>query len=238
MNTAPVMPGPEALARMELFLGLAPPDLAEAMACARLRSLPKDTTVFLQGETAERCHALLAGRVRIAQADEDGAQMVVRFVGPGEMFGTVALFTDRRYPAEATTVLDAVEISWTEAALLGLIERHPRIALNIVRVVGTRLQDVQERLRELATQRVERRIAHVLLRLAVQAGHANVEGTTIDFPLSRRDVAEMCGATLHTASRIMTRWEKEGLLTTSRQRVTIRDLARIRAIAEDPPPAL
>lgn len=234
MSTESVTLAPEALAGMELFLGLLPSALAEVMACARVRHRAKHTTVFVQGEAAERCHALIKGRVRITQSDADGAQMVVRFIGPGEMFGTVALFTDREYPAEAMTVVDSIEISWPEAALLDLIGRHPQIALNIVKIVGARLREVQERLRELATQRVERRIAHVLLRLAAQAGQAAGDGTTIDFPLTRKDVAEMCGTTLHTASRVLTAWEKAELITTSRQRVTIRKLAEIRRRAEDP----
>jgi CRP-like cAMP-binding protein len=225
--------GPDALVGLDLFQSLSPSALAEAIDCARVRRLAKDTTVFVQGQTAERCHALIDGRVRITQSDEDGAQLVVRFIGSGEMFGTVALFTDRRYPAEAVAVLDSIEISWTEASLLNLIGRHPQIAINIVKIVGARLREVQERLRELATQRVERRIARVLLRLAHQVSQTTDNGTTIDFPLTRRDVAEMCGATLRTVSRTLTAWEKAGLIATKRQRVTIRKLAEIRRMAED-----
>ena len=225
---------PEALAGMELFIGLAPPALAEVAARARLSHLAKNATVFEQGQLADRCHALINGRVRITQSDQDGAQLVVRFVGPGEMFGTVALFTDRAYPAEAVAVTDSIEISWTETALLDLIARHPQIAVNILKVVGARLREVQERLRELATQRVERRIAHVLLRLAARAGQMAGPGTLIDFPVTRKDVAEMCGATLHTVSRILTAWEKAGLLATDHRRITIRDPAALQRIAEDP----
>jgi CRP-like cAMP-binding protein len=235
MSTESATLAPEALAGMELFLGLPPSALAAVMACARVRHLAKDTTVFRQGDPAERCHALIEGRVRITQSNDDGAQLVVRFIGRGEIFGTVALFTDHKYPAEAVTVVGSIEISWTEAALLDLTGRYPQIALNIVKIVGSRLREVQERLRELATQRVECRIAHVLLRLAAQAGQAAGDGTTIDFPLTRKDVAEMCGATLHTASRILTAWEKAELITTRRQSVTIRKLAEIRRIAGDPP---
>ena len=203
------------------------------MACARVRRLAKDSIVFGQGQTAERCHALIDGRVRITQSDEDGAQLVVRFIGAREMFGTVALFTDRRYPAEAVTVVDSTEISWTEAALRKLIGLYPQIAINIVEIVGMRLKEVQERLRELATQRVERRIARVLLRLAHQVSRASDDGTTIDFPLTRRDVAEMCGTTLHTVSRTLTAWEKAGVIASRRQRVTIRKLADMQRMAED-----
>jgi CRP/FNR family transcriptional regulator, nitrogen oxide reductase regulator len=231
--TAPLTAG--SLDGTELFLGLAPAALAEVMARARVRRLAKETTIFLQGAPADGCHVLLEGRVRIAQSDEDGAQLVVRFIGPGEMFGTMALFTDREYPAEAVAVVDSLEISWPEPALLELIGRYPQIALNIVRIVGARLREVQERLRELATQRVERRIAHVLLRLADQAGARTGAGTKIDFPLTRKDVAEMCGTTLHTVSRVLTAWEKAGLIVTNQQRVTIHAPAEIQRIADDPP---
>jgi CRP-like cAMP-binding protein len=231
MNDEAPIHRPEPLAEMELFLDLPRSALTEAMARARIRRLPKDTVVFAQGQKAEHCHALLDGRVRIVQSDEDGAQLVVRFIGPGEMFGTMGLFTDRTYPAEAVAVLDSAEISWTEAALLELIERHPRIALNLVRIVGVRLREAQERLREVSTQRAERRIANILMRLAKTKGHVQDVGATIDFPLTRKDIAEMCGTTLHTVSRILSAWEKAGLVVSTRQRVTIRRMPEITKIA-------
>src|SRR5690348_613733 len=104
------LPALPVLARMELFEGLSPEALAEVAACARVRRLGRDTVVFSQGDIAAACHVLLEGRVRITQSDEEGAELLVRFIGPGEMFGTVALFTDRRYPAEAVTATDSVAI--------------------------------------------------------------------------------------------------------------------------------
>jgi CRP-like cAMP-binding protein len=87
--------------------------------------------------------------------------------------------------------------------------------------------------RELATQRAERRVAHVVLRLARQAGHSTVDGTAIEFPLRRKDLADIAGTTLHTASRILTGWEKAGLLTSHNRHLTIRNTSEIRRIAED-----
>lgn len=232
MDPAPAKPAPDALAAIELFRDLPFAALAEALHRGTIRRLARDTVVFVQGEAATCCHALVEGRVRISQSDEAGAQLLVRFIGPGEMFGTMALFTDRQYPAEAVAVLDSLEMSWLEADLLELIGKYPRIALNIVHIVGARLREVQERLRELASQRVERRIAHVLLRLTAQASQFH-DGAAIDFPLTRRDVAAMCGTTLHTVSRILTAWEKAGLIASRRQRITICDFTGLRHIAED-----
>lgn len=224
---------PDILAAMELFVGLAGPALGDVVASARLRPLPRDTRIFEQGEPAERVHALVEGGVRITQSGRDGGEAVMRFIGPGEMFGTVALFTDRLYPAEAVTLDDSLEISWSEADLHALIGRHPRIAINLLGIVGRRLAEAQDRIRELSTQRVERRIAHALLRLADQAGQDGARGTTIPFPLTRKDLAAVAGTTLHTASRILTAWEKAGIVATDRQHVTLRQPAEVQRIADE-----
>lgn len=221
------------LGKTELFHGLSQSVLKSVAAVARVRRLPKGLRIFAQGDAGVRAHAVIEGGVRIAQSGSDGAQVVVRFIGPGEMFGTVSLFTDGRYPADAVTIGETLEASWSEAELLDLMNRYPQIAINVIRIIGKRLQEVQDRVREVATQRAERRIAHAVLRLAHQAGHSTEDGTVIVFPLRRKDVADIAGTTLHTASRILTVWEKAGLLTSHDQRLTLRDPSAIGRIAED-----
>src|SRR5690606_35823177 len=114
-----------------------------------------------------------------------------------------------------------------------LIRRHPEIAINMLRIIGKRLMEAQDRMRELSTQPAPRRIAHAILRLARQAGHDTGEGRAIEFPLRRKDVADMSGTTLHTVSRVLTAWEKAGILTSHNRRLTLRLPAEILRIAED-----
>ncbi len=232
------MPGdsqlsPQVLAATDLFGGL-PVFALEAVArAARQRSVAGGARIFSQGDENVRAHIVIAGRVRIAQAGSDGAQVVVRFIGPGEMFGTVALFTDHLYPADATAVGETLVASWGEAELLELMARYPRITVNAVRIVGKRLQEAQERMRELATQPAERRVAHALIRLARQCGQKEAGSTTIGIPLRRKDVADVAGTTLYTASRILAGWEKAGLLVSRHRRLTIRNHPALLRIAED-----
>ncbi|MEE3627743.1 Crp/Fnr family transcriptional regulator [Nitrospirillum sp. BR 11752] len=227
---------PQALAGMELFRDLDTGALAEVMAAALIRTVPRHTPLFHQGDPAQHCHALLSGGVRISQTNAAGAQVALRFIGAGEMFGSVPLFTDRLYPADAETVADSVEIRWTEAALRQLISRHPAIALNLVTVIGRRLMEVQDRLREVTTGRVEQRLARALLRLAARS-KASDAGTALAFPLTRKDLAELSGTTLHTASRTLAAWEKRGWLSSGgpqgRSRITVHDLAALTAMAEE-----
>jgi CRP-like cAMP-binding protein len=117
------------------------------------------------------------------------------------------------------------------------MEQHSRLALNGLRLVAGRFQDLQDRYRELSTERVERRIARVLLRLARQTGQRTERGVLIDLPLSRQDLGEMTGTTLYTVSRTLSGWEQQGLIETGRERIVIRNPHSLVSIAEDLPSA-
>ncbi len=221
------------LTAMEIFAGLPQPALRRIAASGRVRRLAAQTRVFSQGNAPARAHVVIDGAVRILQTGRDGEQALMRFIAPGEMFGAVALFTDGRYPADAVTMVETLEVSWSEPELLALTRCYPDLAINALRIVGRRLQEVQNRVRELATQSAERRIAHALVRLARQGGHDTPNGTRIAFPLRRKDVADISGTTLYTASRILTSWEKTGLLQNEHRHLTLLEPGRLLCIAED-----
>jgi CRP-like cAMP-binding protein len=224
------LPASGAIAAIALLNALPADVLDEAAATARVRRLARDVRIFDQGEPAGRAHALLSGCVRISQAGSDGEEILVRLIGPGEIFGCVPILTDGLYPADATVMADAVEVSWDPADLLALMQRHSAVALNMVAILGKRIGETQERLRELATQSADRRVAHTLLRLMKQAGRSADGGIRIDFPLRRKDIADIAGTTLHTASRILAGWERRGLLVSHNQHLMLpapKELGRI-----------
>ena len=132
---------PQVLATMELFVELPAASLAEVAACARVRRVERDVRIFNQGDGGVRAHAVIEGGVRIAQSGSDGAQVIVRFIGPGEMFSTVSLFTEGRYPADAVALAKTLEASWSEAKLLELMGRYPQIAVNVIRHIGQDQRD-------------------------------------------------------------------------------------------------
>jgi CRP/FNR family transcriptional regulator, nitrogen oxide reductase regulator len=220
------------IAGLPAFQGFPPADLAQVLAEARPARFAKGAAIFGQGAPAGNFFLLLHGRVRAYRLTPDGQQLVVRFVGPGEMFGIAMAIGSPTYPANAMAVVDSVALVWPAAAWKGLVTRFPTLAINTMHTVGGRLQEAHTRLAGMATQEVARRVAHTLLGLAREAGREVEAGVLIDFPITRQDIAEMAGTTLHTVSRILSAWEQEGLVESGRQRVLLRDLERIRAIAE------
>lgn len=215
-----------------MFEGLTPEQLDDIVSEAQSLRYAKGTDVFHQDQPAEFFYLLLHGHLRVYKLTPDGQQVVVRYISPGEIFGVAMALGRTTYPATATAVVDSVSLVWPSAIWPRLSQRYPALVANTLRTVGGRLQDAQTRVVEMSTEQVERRIAHALLRLAQQSGRKVEAGIQIDFPISRQDVAEMTGATLHTVSRVLSAWEERGLVESGRQRITLRDPHRIFMLAE------
>lgn len=226
-------PDVHALASIELFRGVPERALHRIAAAARIRRLPRRARIFSQGDGDVRAHAVLEGAVNIVQSGSDGTQVVMRIASPGQIFGTVALFTDRRYPADAITMCETVEASWSETDFQDLLGAFPDIAVSLIRIVGRRLQEMQERVRELVTGSAERRIAMTMLRLAAQTGSRTSAGIAIGVPLRRKDLADIAGTTLHTASRVLSAWERAGIVARHQRILTVLRSSELRAIIED-----
>jgi CRP/FNR family transcriptional regulator, nitrogen oxide reductase regulator len=220
------------VAELPLFAGLAPDALDDILVEARAVHHAKNSVVFEEGGDANSFFVLVHGHVRATKTTPDGQQVVVRYVVPGEVFGVAMAIGLARYPATATAVDDSVVLVWPAAIWPRLVEKYPALATNALQTVGSRLQDTHTRVVEMSTEQVERRIAHALLRLAEQAGRKVEAGVEIDFPISRQDIAEMTGTTLHTVSRILSAWEQQGLVEGGRQRIVIRNPGKLLTLAE------
>ncbi|HKP53744.1 MAG TPA: Crp/Fnr family transcriptional regulator [Chloroflexia bacterium] len=218
-----------------LFAGLDDAALNVVAGAARLRRVKDGSYFFHQGEPATVLYVLTEGRVKFTQVTPEGYGVLLRVIGPGETFGAVAALGDADHPASAQATGECAALGWESETISDLMERFPRLALNALRFLAGRLKEFQDRYRELATQRVERRIAHALLRLARQVGRQTEGGTLIDLTLSRQDIAEMSGTTLFTVSRTLSGWEGAGIIKSGRERVLILKEETLRGIAEDLP---
>jgi CRP-like cAMP-binding protein len=223
------------LTTLPAFEGLTGTDLQELLQRARVQKLDKGAALFEQGDEANRFFVLADGRLKVTQVTPDGHQVVVRYIGPGEMFGCVAVTGQQAYPGTASAAVDSTIVAWSASEAAALVERHPKFGAHILRMMSGRVQEAHARVREMATERVERRVARALLRLAREAGKRTEAGVEIAMPLSRQDVAEMTGTTLYTVSRLLSAWEQEGLVDAGRQRVVIKKAHALVKIAEDLP---
>lgn len=221
------------LETLPVFQGLTGDEIRGLLQHARVQRLKKGAALFEQGDDASNFFALAEGRLKVTQVTPDGHQVVVRYIGPGEMFGCVAVTGQPAYPGTASAALDSVVVAWSAAEASALVEKYPKFGAHILRTMSGRVQDAHARIREMATERVERRVARALLRLARETGKRTEAGIEIGMQISRQDVAEMTGTTLYTVSRLLSAWESEGLVEAGRQRVVIKKPHALVKIAED-----
>ncbi len=215
-----------------MFAGLDTGALQAVVSAGAVRRLSAGVRIFAQGDPGVTGHSLLEGRIKIVQTRLDGSQSVLRFIGPGEMYGTVAALMNQAFPADAVAVVDSVEVWWSIPALRQLIRKYPEIGLRSTAAAGTRLLDLQSRMGELTSERVEQRIARTLLRLMEKAGRPTDGGIEIDFPITRQDLAEMAGSTLHTVSRTLAALDQRGVTGSTRRRIIVRDPRALGHLAE------
>lgn len=222
--------------QISLFDGLGEADLEAVARAAWQQSIGAGSFFFYQGDRASTLYVLTEGRVRLSQVTPDGHQVIMRFIGPGEGFAIIAALSNMRYPVSAEAVDDSTALTWDGDAIARLIENQcPRLGVNAMNLLASRVREFQDRIRELSTERVERRIARTLLRLARQTGRKVEAGILLDLPLSRQDLAEMAGTTIYTVSRTLSGWEQAGLIETGRERVLICSPHDLVVIAEDLP---
>ncbi len=223
------------LAGCPLFETLAEDVLDEVAARGSRAEIGRHDIVFLEGDAAETFLLVLSGRLKLIQTSAEGQEVIVRYVGPGEMCAVVALFPGNSYPVTAEAVEETGIIRWGRTRMEELFEKHPPLALNAMRLLSERMREVTSRLRELSTEKVARRVARALLRLARKTGKLVEGGVLLDLPLSREDLAARTGTTLFTVSRLLAEWEREGIVETGRERVIITHPHALVTIAEDLP---
>lgn len=221
------------IAGLPQFQGLAPEDLDRVLLRARSARYAKDTTIFDQDEEAENFFLLLSGHIRVVRTSPEGHQVIARYINEGELFGIAIAMGRKTFPASAVAAVDCVALSWPNSAWPEFQERFPSFGASTYETIGTRLQETQEQVMEISTAQVEQRVANALLKLVKQSGRKTADGIEIDFPISRQDIAEMTGTTLHTVSRLLSGWENDGIVHSGRQKVTVTDPHGLMLIAEN-----
>jgi len=210
-----------------IFSSLSDDELSELAGLAVDRSLTSDEFVFWDGDAPEWFYIVAEGKVKVLKHSSSGKEFIIAFFGPGEMFGEVAVFENTPYPASSQAVTEAKVVGIKKEDFLSFLVNHPQVALRIISVLGGRLRDAQGRLRDLAGERVEQRLASVLLMLSAKLGPT--------LPFTRQEIADMVGTATETVIRVMSTLKDRGIIRSVRGEVIILDEQKLRLLSEGPP---
>jgi CRP-like cAMP-binding protein len=223
---------PQELRKVSVFQNATDDDLKLIAQHSIERSVEEGEFFFFQGDPAIYFYVLISGRAKLMQTNPAGQQVNLRTINEWQMFGALGAVRDNAtYPATAQAMENSTALAVKSDYLRELMQTRPYLSFDLMKLMTTYIQEMQERYRELATEKVERRIARALLRLAAQMG-VKVDGG-IELAFTRQDLAEMSGTTLYTVSRVLSEWERQGLVEAGRERVVIRNPHGVVSIAEE-----
>ena len=197
-------------------------DLGLILANSLQRAIEEGAYLFLQGDPADHFYVLTEGQVKLVQGNPRGQQVILRTVYPWQLFGALGIArAEARYPVSAQAMQDSAALAIRSDFYRKMAVQRPYLSMELMQVMTTYVQEMQSRYRELATERVEQRIAMAVLRLASQLGTRDGAEGDVELNLSRQELAELSGTTIFTVSRVLSDWERRGVVRTGRERISI-----------------
>ena len=220
------------LTKIPPFSRLSPAEIGEILDLSTQKTWSEGDTVFSQGASADSFYLLLDGSIRVVRLTPSGDRIVPLHIPAGELFGIAPALGLEAYPADAVAAVDCVTLCWLSRHWSEFVSRYDGFGFETWRTIGARMNELHDRIDELSTQAVEQRVAAVVLRLVRQYGRTVEEGIEITFPITRATISDMTGTTLHTVSRLLSAWEKQGIVASKRKHITVTDPHRMVMIAD------
>jgi CRP-like cAMP-binding protein len=214
-----------------LFTGLTEQQCMEIASCARARTFARDELLFMQGQPVRNLVLIQTGSVKLTQLSSNGNEVILWMRGTGDAVGEQTETEACSHTCSARALEQCRALTWEYARLQHLVAEYPQIRRNINQILSSRLSELEERFREVATEKVAKRLALTLLRLLKQIGKHSQGG--IQVSLSREELAQMTGTTLFTISRILSKWSEEGFVVPRREAVVVRDPKRLGEVGDE-----
>jgi len=225
---------PDAPPRSHTFDGLSDDVIQYALKHARTITARRGESITHQGERATHIYVVREGYAKMVSTSEEGHDILIGIVGPRDAFGHAAMADQpRTYLVTSTALTPMTAASWDREKALAIAQEYPAVHKRIDAQVIRNLEAVLGRLHTVTEGRVSQRLARALLELAERHGTPDAMGIMIAPPMTRQDLAAIVGTTLFTASRLLSDWEDQGLVESSRARVCLRSVEGLRLLATE-----
>lgn len=198
------------LQSFSLFRGLSNDELRYLATEARRRRFRAGEMIIYQGEPGSACHILIRGRVRVFLIGEDGRELAVRILGPGEIVGEMALFEDLPRSANVEALEETQTLELQREALLRCLRKSSGLALSLLRALSARLRSTTEEAEGLASLTVPERLTRRLRQLAEWSGTPAPDGVRIVPPMTQQELAALIGTSRESVNRALVRLRRQG----------------------------
>jgi CRP/FNR family transcriptional regulator, nitrogen oxide reductase regulator len=220
----------EAVQHFPLFSNIPNAECREIVSAAHEREFLRRQTIFLEGDPVRHIILLTSGCAKTLQCGQNGSEVILRLSGPGDLVGTISTCMPGQHCSMARTMSASTALVWDFNSFEAATERFPILRRNAVQILSKRLHEMEERYREISTEKVAGRLSHQLVRLLNQVGR-EVDGA-VEICLSREELAQLTGTTLFTVSRLLSDWDERGIVSTRREAVSVHNMKALRELGE------
>jgi CRP/FNR family cyclic AMP-dependent transcriptional regulator len=207
------------LRKISLFSGLEPAVLQGIASLAVTKSYPKNAIIINEGDETNTLYMIISGKVKAYLSNEDGKEVILNMMGPGEHFGELALLDPAPRSASIMTMQASKFSILSKDDFDQCLEQHPEMSKSIIAELTRAVRRLTDNVRSLALMDVYGRIAHTLLEMAVEENGVKI----IKEKLTHQDIARLVGSSREMVSRIMKDLVNGGYITTKDKQIIIND---------------
>ena len=233
----PAVPGRNEVDRREalvrhspLFSEIPGTECREILSAAHEKCFSRRETLFLEGDPVRQVILLTSGIAKVVQFGQNGSEVILALRGPGDVVGTMGLRSENRHCAMAQTLAAATALVWDATVFEAISRRYLTLRTNITYILCQQLHELEQRFREISTEKVSVLLSHQLVRLLNQVGHR--ANGRVEIRLSREELAQLTGTTLFTVSRLLSDWNERGIVTTRREAVSVNNFQALAQLGE------
>jgi CRP/FNR family transcriptional regulator len=217
----------ELLRSVPLFSDLEGEELERFSRVAVPRAFPAATRVFHEGDHSDACYIVRTGSFRVTREHSDGRAITLATLGPGDIFGELAMLDGEVRSASVESLEDSELLALPANEVRALLARHPEITVKLVAALVRRLRTANERISRQSFQTVPSRVAGVLTQLVAEEGPTR-EGGEVTIRMNQADLAQLAGTSRESVSRFLADLERAGVVRPGRGRVTVLNPGKLR----------
>ena len=219
--------------RSDIFSVMSHDEMERLASLSTMCEFKKGAAIYLLDEPSEHVYLLKEGTIKISRLGQDGQEIILDIIAPGEIFGEMALLGEDSRTTMAEAAEDSLICSIRKSDFFNFFSAGNDLAFKVLKLVGLKRVEIETRLEELAYCTVSERIASLLLRMAKRHGVKEERGVKIRPRLTHRDIAFLVGATRETVTEQLNEMKAKGLIDTSFMSITIRDLESLRKLTSE-----
>ena len=213
----------ELFRQVPLFSGLEDEDLDSLISVATRKKYPKDAVVFFEHDLGDALFMILAGRVKVTILSDDGREIILAMLSDNDFFGEMSLLDNEPRSATAIAIQETEMVVLHQRDFLSIVEKRPRVAINLLAVLSSRLRKANQQIGNLALHDVYGRVARILLEMASENGSRQADGRVAFRRPTHQEIANMIGATRETVSRMISDLHRQGYIEIAGKNVIIQD---------------